>query len=101
MPAVKKTMQYRGLAPLGSNTPETSVRVTAGNGARTMLLIQNTGANDGLVHFGEDVHGDGSDILFTAGAGLLWDRETTVPESAINVGSALGTTFLIVEQVTQ
>lgn len=101
MPAVKKTVQYRGVCPVGSNNPETSVRIAAGNGARTMLLIQNTGAADGLVHFGEDVQGDGSDILFTPGAGLLWDRETTVPEAAINIGSAAGTTFLIVEQVTQ
>lgn len=105
MPAVnripKKTVTYGVRLEAGTNTPETSVRVAAGNPERTMLLIQNTGANDGLVRFGGPILGDGTDILFTAGSGLLWDREMTCPESSMDFGSALGTTFTITEQVTR
>ena len=99
MPADKATMQYGVTLPGGSNTPATSVRVAAKNARRTLLVIQNTGAQDGLLRFGEPVQGDGTDMLFTAGSGLVWDREMTCPELAINLGSANGTTFTIIEQV--
>lgn len=97
---LRRTKCFGQIVPAGSNTAETSVRVVPGNPERTMLVIQNTGANAGLVRFEEPVQGDGGDILFEAGSGLVWDRAATCPEAAINVGSLLGTTFSITEQVT-
>lgn len=99
MPAGRRTKQYVGIAPIGSNTVNNCKRIVPGNPARRMLLIQNTGSNDGLIRFEEPVQGDGGDMLFAAGAGLLWDRSETCPESAINIGSANGTTFCIIEQI--
>lgn len=95
-------MQYGTTLPAGSDTPTTSVRISpkAGAGRRTMLMIQNTGLNPGLVRFGEPILGDGTDLLFTPGSGLVFDRSETCPEGAINLGSNLGTSFAILEQVT-
>lgn len=90
---------YGGLAVAGSNTPQTSVRVAPTNPKRILLMIQNTGANAGLVRFEEPIQGDGSDILFAPGAGLLFDRGDTCPQGAVNVGSSAGTTFTILEGV--
>lgn len=105
MPADKnnrRTKQYGIPAISGSNTPETSVRVAPASPNRTMLIIQNTGDNDGMVRFDGAIQGDGTDMLFPAGgAGLVFDRASTCPEAEIWVGSADGTTFSFVEQVTQ
>jgi len=90
---------YGGLAKAGTDNPQTSVRVTPANPRRIFLMIQNTGANSGLVRLEEPIQGDGSDMLFTTGSGLVFDRETTCPQGAINIGSAAGTTFCIVEGV--
>ena len=103
MPAGDRiTMQYGTTLAAGTDTPASSVRISpkAGAGRRTLLMIQNTGANPGLVRFGEPILGDGTDLLFTPGSGLLFDRASTCPEGAINLGSNLGTTFAILEQVT-
>lgn len=90
--------KHYGAAPLaGTNNPTGSLRVTPANPKRISLLIQNTGANPGLVRFEEPIQGNGSDLLFAAGAGLLWDKSDACPVSAINVGSELGTSFAIVE----
>lgn len=98
LPKADRTDKHYGEAPAaGTNNPGGSITVTPANPKRIALLIQNTGANPGLVRFEEPIQGDGSDLLFAAGAGLLWDRADTCPVSAINVGSALGTTFAIVE----
>jgi hypothetical protein len=99
-PALRRTKTYGVVCDAGSNTPETCVRAAPKNVQRSMLLIENTGDNDGLVRFGEPVLGDGSDILFTSGSGLLWDRSATCPEASLNFGSADGTTFSVTEQIT-
>ena len=101
MPAARdrNDKHYGGIAPAGSNNEAGCVRVTPENPRRTMLFIQNTGTNAGLVRFEEPIQGDGSDMLFVGGSGILWDRADTVPQSAINVGSLLGTTFAVIEQV--
>lgn len=97
----RRTKTYGGIAPVDSNTAQTSVYVAPGNPDRSMLLVQNTGANIGLLRFGGAVLGDGSDTSFDPGAGLLFDRATTCPEASIYIGSVLGTTFSFTEQVTK
>jgi hypothetical protein len=98
MPA-PRTKQYRGVSAAGSNTPTTSKRISPNTPNRLMLTIQNTGANPGLLHFSEPVQGDGSDILFAVGQILIFDQPGTCPTEAINVGSTLGTTWALLEQV--
>jgi len=90
---------YGGLAKAGTNNAQTSVRVTAANPKRILLMIQNTGANPGLVRFEEPIQGDGSDMLFESKSGLVFDRSDTCPQGAVNIGSELGTTFMIMEGV--
>lgn len=104
MPAVKaiyprRTKNYGINARAGSDNPQTCVQVVPNSPNRAMLLIQNTGGNPGVVRFDGPVQGDGSDLLFDAGSGLLFDRADTCPENLIAFGSALGTTFTVLEQV--
>lgn len=78
-----------------------SKRVAPGNPNRTLLLIQNTGANPGFLRFSEACKGDGSDILLAAGsAPLVWDQADTCPVEAVNLASILGTTWAINEGTT-
>lgn len=70
-------------------------------GTRTLLEIQNTGANPGFYHFKEAVQGDGSDFTLAAGAVKTFDQSDTCPTEALNLGSTLGTTWAILEQVTK
>lgn len=101
MPAIS-SKQYKVITAAGTATDATSRTAAPQAPNRTMLLIQNTGANPGLVHFGENVQGDGSDFLVASGASLpLWDQADTTPKEKINLGSAAGTTWAILEQVTR
>jgi len=69
-------------------------------GSRILLSIQNTGANPGLVRFGNDVRGDGGDMALGAGGfSPLFDKPETCPNDALNFFSALGTTFSVIEIV--
>lgn len=99
MPAVN-TKQFRVLTPALSNTPTTSVGASPAIAGRTLLTIQNTGANPGLLHFKEAVQGDGSDIAFAAGQIVTFDQAETCPREKVTLGSALPTTWAVIEQVT-
>jgi hypothetical protein len=106
MPAVKPiyprhTKQYGINCLVGSDTPQNSVNVVPSSPNRSMLMIQNTGPNPGVIRFDGPVQGDESDMLFASGSGLLFDRSDTVPETSISFGSALGTTFCVLEQVVK
>lgn len=88
--------------------------VTAGAGAirpvpevsnltfsRTLLVIQNTGVNYGVVHFGEAVQENGSDFIVLAGETLSFTNPDTCPNEAINFQSPDGTTFAVLEGVSK
>lgn len=84
-----------------TNTPETSVRLSPETPGRTFLYIQNTGASPGLLRFAEKVLGDNGDIMVAAGGFVgPFTIPETCPSEAINVGSAAGTTWAIIEGVT-
>lgn len=101
MPAIS-TKQFKVITPAGSNTPTTCVAASPAIPGRTLLLIQNTGANPGLVHFKEGVQGDSSDIeVASKGFVPLFDQVATCPKEKVNLGSILATTWAIVEQVQQ
>jgi hypothetical protein len=101
MPAIS-TKQFKVITPAGSNAPTTCVAASPALPGRTLLLIQNTGANPGLIHFKEGVQGDGSDIAVAAGAfAPLFDHATTCPREKVNLGSASATTWAVLEQVQQ
>jgi len=94
--------QYHVIAPANSNTQQTSVIAAPNTANRTFLVIQNTGVNPGFVQFRNAVQNDGSDLLMNAGEILQFDKLFSNdvfngPTEAINVGSALGTTFAIIE----
>lgn len=98
MPATNgRTKHYRMLVAANSNTPQTSVRASPQTPGRIAMWIQNTGANPGLLHIKENVQGDGSDFTLASGAFINFDQLGTCPTEAINVGSAAGTTFSIIE----
>lgn len=99
MPRVLK--QYAVTSPVGSNTPQTSVQISPNNDRRISLIIQNTGANPGLLQFSNPVKGDGSDLTIAALGILILNQDTTCPTEAINVGSALATTWAILESNSQ
>lgn len=102
MPADRvQTKQTRVITAGGSNTPQTSVRAAPYTPGRTLIMLQNVGANPGLVHFKETVQGDLSDYTVLAGAYLpVFDQADTCPIEAINLGSALITTWVLLEQVS-
>lgn len=104
MPAGKIGVQtlkhYGAVSDVGSNTVNSSKRVAPLNPNRTHLTLQNTGANPGVLRFSEPVRGDGSDILINTAQILVFDQADTCPVEAINLGSALGTTWAIVEGTT-
>lgn len=80
-----------------ANTPQ---RPTPAVPNRVMLLIQNTGANPGLVRFVGEVRQDGGDIVLAAGAfSPLWDQKDSTPNDALNFFSTAGTTFAVLEMV--
>lgn len=98
MPALSMK-QFKVVTPAGSNTPQTSVQASPAIPGRTLLFIQNTGANPGALHFKENVQGDPSDIAIPAGGSQKFDQDTTCPRERVNLGSALATTWAILEQV--
>lgn len=99
MPAIR-LKQFKVITPALSNTPATSVAASPAIDGRTLLTIQNTGANPGLLHFKEAVQNDGSDIAIPAGQLVTFDQAETCPREKVNLGSALLTTWAVVEQVT-
>lgn len=78
-----------------------SKRVAPAAPDRTLLLIQNTGANPGLLRFSESCKGDGSDLVIAVGSFWLWDQADTCPVEAVNLASVLGTTWAILEGTTR
>ena len=98
MPAIS-TKQFKVITNAGSNAPQTSVAASPALSGRTLLVIQNTGANPGLLHFREPVQGDGSDILVAAGQLYSFQQSDTCPREKVNLGSAAATTWAILEQV--
>lgn len=97
MPA--RTKQYRVLVPANTNTNAASVRAAPQTPGRVSLWIQNTGANPGLLRFKENIQGDLGDFTLAPGAFFPTDLSSPCPTEAINVGSAAGTTFAILEMV--
>lgn len=97
----RSTKQFKASSPASATFPAGSQRVSPANDLRTLLVIENTGANPGLVHFKEQVQGDGSDFLVAAGGFLNYQQSDTCPTEAVNIGSTLGTTWAILEQVTR
>lgn len=100
MPAVSMK-QFAVVTPAGSNTPQTSVQASPAIPGRTLLFIQNVGANNGSLHFKENVQGNMSDIQLTPGQFVQFDQAETTPKEKVNLGSAGGTSWAILEQVTQ
>jgi hypothetical protein len=94
-----RSKQYRVLVPAGSNTNTTSIRAAPQTPGRIALWIQNTGAQPGLLRFKENVQGDGGDFAIAVGAFFPVDLSAPCPTEAINLGSAAGTTFAILEMV--
>jgi hypothetical protein len=83
-----------------SKAGEKSTRPTPAVGDRIFLVIQNTGANPGLLRFGGPVRGDGSDLLFAAGsAPLIFDQADSCPNDDLNFQSTLGTSWAVLERV--
>ncbi len=95
MPAVFK--QYVGEAPVGSVASPLANAVAPTNPMRIGLYIQNTGANPLLVQFANKVQGNGSDLAIAAGQLVAFTIPDTCPRESINIGSALGTTCMILE----
>lgn len=100
MPAVSMK-QFTVLTPAGSNTPQTTISASPATPGRTLLFIQNNGANPGRLHFKENVQNDTSDIVVVAGDHVTFSQSDTTPREKINLGSALATSWVILEQVTQ
>lgn len=98
MPAIS-TKQFKVITPANSNTPTACVAASPAIAGRTLLTIQNTGANPGLLHFKEGVQADGSDIAIPAGGTITYDQADTCPREKVNLGSILATTWAVVEQV--
>lgn len=94
MPALR-TKQY-GIV---STAAATSVRPGPAVPNRRYLMIQNTGANPGLFRFGGSTRGDGSDMLFAAGTGVILSTESVCPIEDLNFSSVLGTTWSVIEGV--
>lgn len=79
-----------------------SLRVSPYAPRRTFLLIQNTGVNPALVHFGEPIQGGGGDLVLAANEKLgPFFIPASCPSEAINVQSDLGTTITLLEGVTR
>lgn len=99
MPANNQIINQKiGRTPAGSNTPTNSVRLSPATPNRTFLLIQNTGANPGLLRLGNKVQADGGDLTVPAGGAFgPFDIAETCPTESIDIGSALATTWAIIE----
>lgn len=104
MPANKpgvQTVKHYGFASLANaDVTQGTVRVAPNNPNRTLITIQNTGANPGLLRWGEPCKGDGSDQVIAAGQDKTYDQADTCPVEAINLASIAGTTWAIVEGTT-
>lgn len=99
MPQITSQRGTRTVA--GSNTPTTSVRFSPEVPNRTFLLVVNTGTNPGLLRLNEPIQGDGTDLPVPAGGQFgPFDIPETCPNSAINLGSALATSWAIIEGVS-
>lgn len=98
MPALS-LKQFQILTPAGSNTPTTSVQASPGIPGRSLLFIQNNGANPGRLHFKETVQNDSTDIIIAAGDTILFDQSDTCPREKVNLGSLLATSWVLLEQV--
>ena len=98
-----RTKQYLIAVSPATDTARTSPQPIPQNPSRCFLYIQNTGANPGLVQFTNRVKGDGSDLLFAPGDTLQFDQYSddgfNGPTEAVNFGSALGTSFAVLEGV--
>lgn len=101
-PGVQSIKHYGAVskATLAANIPNESERVAPLAPNRTLLVVQNTGANPGLLRFGEPCKGDGTDLVVAAGAFVSWDQADTCPVEAINLVSILGTSWAILEGLT-
>jgi hypothetical protein len=97
---MQRVKHYGVTAAAGGASKRVSPAVNSQSGRRTLLIIQNTGANAGLCRIGEDVRGDGSDITIAAGTFLGFTNPDTCPWEAINLRSTAGTTFSIIEGIS-
>lgn len=90
-----RTKQYgvTSLAAAESKKPGPAVL------SRRYLMVQNTGANPGLFRFDGACRNDGSDLLFAAGAGVIFSTDNVCPTESLNFFSTLGTTWTVIEGV--
>lgn len=99
MPAIS-TKQFGVITPAGSNTPQTSIAASPATPGRQLLYIQNVGGNPGRIHLKENVQGDFTDLIIPAGGDFgPFDQSDTCPRETINLGSALATNWVVLEQV--
>lgn len=70
------------------------------NPLRIGLFIQNTSANAGTSRLGTPVQGNGSDMLFAAGASQKWDQAETCPLESVNLSSAALVTWCVIETIS-
>lgn len=97
-PGTQSIKHYGAVSTANADVAKGSVRVAPASADRTFFTIQNTGANPGLLRFGEPCKGDGSDIVFAINSPpMVWDQADTCPVEAINLASVLGTTWAIAE----
>lgn len=85
----------------GTTGADPSVPPVPTNPARIGLIIQNTGANPGVLRFGGPPQGAGKDLAFSAGQREPWLQSDTTPLEAIYFLSAAATTWCVVEIVRE
>lgn len=93
MPALN-TKQYQVICAAGAASKSPGPAVPE----RRYLAIQNTGANEGRFRFGGAVRGDGGDMIFAAGALVIFSPTPDLcPTESLNFSSTAGTTFAVLE----
>lgn len=93
MPASK----HYGFLTAAATQPDAAV--SPDNAGRVSLFIQNTGANPGLLRFGNPCKVDGTDIAVAAGAAIQFNENSAIIRQSFWLYSALATTWAIVEAV--
>lgn len=91
----RKTKTY----PVVTQAGGASIQPVPQNPSRIALFVQNTSVNPGLMRLGDPTQGQGSDILFAAGAFILWDQPDSCPLEALNFSSVLLATWCVMETI--
>lgn len=92
---LRRTKTYQVVTAAGA----ASTRPVPENPKRVGFVIQNTGANPGLLRFGAPVASNGSDLTIAAGDRFTWNQADTCPLESMNFASTLTTTWCVMEIV--